>query len=108
MHYYMYNQIHRRSSDGIHWNQDGVRMQVNIILTHFCQSRQIPLPGRWRTGTENNASNVLLEETNNMCEQAGNDFGPKELPIAIANRKYVKAKRGLLREHPPSSPKNNN
>ncbi len=28
MHYQFTNQIHRRSSDGIHWNPDAVRMQV--------------------------------------------------------------------------------
>ena len=32
--------------DGIHWTQDAVRLQLNIILTHFCLSRDIKLPGR--------------------------------------------------------------
>ena len=44
MHYYMCNQIHRRAADGIHWNPDAVRMQINIFLTHFCLSRNIELP----------------------------------------------------------------
>ena len=32
--------------DGIHWTQAAVRFQVNLILTHFCLSRNLPLPRR--------------------------------------------------------------
>jgi len=46
LHYYLLHQVHKRMPDGIHWTQDAVRMQTNIILTHFCLSRKIPLPGR--------------------------------------------------------------
>merc|ERR1719513_88986 len=47
LHYWMVHQIHKRMPDGIHWTQDAVRLQLNIILTHFCLSRDIKLPGRW-------------------------------------------------------------
>ena len=43
---YQVHQIHKRMPDGIHWTQDAVRLQLNIILTHFCLSRDIKLPGR--------------------------------------------------------------
>ena len=46
LHYWMTHQIHKRMPDGIHWTQDAVRLQTNIILTHFCLSRDIKLPGR--------------------------------------------------------------
>ena len=32
--------------DGIHWTQAAVRFQMNLILTHFCLSRNISLPRR--------------------------------------------------------------
>ena len=40
-------QVHRRQPDGVHWTQVAVRFQVNLILTHFCKSRGLPLPGRY-------------------------------------------------------------
>merc|ERR1719431_2243887 len=46
LHYWMAHHIHRRVGDGIHWNQDAVRLQLNLILTHFCLSRGLELPGR--------------------------------------------------------------
>ena len=46
LHYWMTHQIHKRMPDGIHWTQDAVRLQLNIILTHVCLSRDIKLPGR--------------------------------------------------------------
>ena len=46
LHYHMLHQIHKRMPDGIHWTQQAVRFQLNIILTHYCLSRKIPLPGR--------------------------------------------------------------
>ena len=36
MHYYMASQIHPRAADGIHWNSEAYRIQVNVFLTHFC------------------------------------------------------------------------
>merc|ERR1711894_150571 len=47
LHYWMTHQIHKRMPDGIHWTQDAVRLQTNILLTHYCLSRDLPLPGRW-------------------------------------------------------------
>ena len=47
LHYWMTHQIHERMPDGIHWTQDAVGLQLNIILTHFCLARKLPLPGRW-------------------------------------------------------------
>merc|ERR1719381_83683 len=46
LHFYLLHQVHKRMPDGIHWTQDAVRLQLNIILTHYCLSRKIPLPGR--------------------------------------------------------------
>ena len=39
-------QVHKRMPDGIHWTQAAVRFQMNLILTHFCLSRNISLPRR--------------------------------------------------------------
>jgi hypothetical protein len=47
LHYWMVHQIHKRMPDGIHWTQDAVRLQLNIVLTHYCLSREVKLPGRW-------------------------------------------------------------
>ena len=43
LHYWMTHQIHKRMPDGIHWTQDAVRLQLNIILTHFCLARKLKL-----------------------------------------------------------------
>ena len=92
MHAYMLNQIHRRSSDGIHWNPDAVRMQVNIILTHYCLSRNIELKNRWKVGLPPDARNLMLEEAQGLAEAAKRDLERKiELPV----RKFVKAKRRI-------------
>ena len=45
LHYYMMHQVHKRKHDGVHWTQDAVRFQTNLILTHFCLSRDLELPG---------------------------------------------------------------
>lgn len=67
----MCNQIHRRSEDGIHWNPDAVRMQTNIIMTFFCNSRGLKLPGRV------NPTNPLLRETFVSARAASTDFHPE-------------------------------
>lgn len=46
LHHMLMHQVHKRMPDGIHWTQAAVRFQVNLILTHFCLSRNIPLPRR--------------------------------------------------------------
>ena len=65
LHYWMTHQIHKRMPDGIHWTQDAVRLQLNIILTHFCLSRDLELPGRW--GGE---ANRPLESAKRIAEAA--------------------------------------
>jgi hypothetical protein len=63
MHYYMCHQIHRRAADGIHWNSEAVRMQVNVFVTHFCLSRGLQLQNRWKeTPYGKMSENILLEE----------------------------------------------
>jgi len=68
LHYWMVHQIHKRMPDGIHWTQDAVRLQLNIILTHFCLSRDIKLPGRW--GGERNRP---LESAKRIADAATAD-----------------------------------
>ena len=36
--------IHLRRDDGIHWSAIGVRQMVNMILQHYVESREIPIP----------------------------------------------------------------
>jgi len=63
MHYYMSPQVHRRAADGIHWNSEAVRMQVNVFLTHFCLSRGIELQNKWKKSRRLvMPKNILLEE----------------------------------------------
>ena len=49
LHYHMMHQVHKRMPDGVHWTQAAVRFQVNHILTHWCLSRDLPLPHRDRS-----------------------------------------------------------
>ena len=72
LHYWMTHQIHKRMPDGIHWTQDAVRLQLNIILTHFCLSRKLPLPGRW-----GGSRNRPLESAERIAKAA--DEGPVEI-----------------------------
>jgi len=69
LHYWMMHQIHKRMPDGIHWTSDAIRMQLNIILTHLCLSRDIPLPGRW-----GGDRNTPLESAQKFAKAA--DAGP--------------------------------
>jgi len=69
LHYWMTHQIHKRMPDGIHWTQDAVRLQLNIILTHVCLSRDIKLPGRW--GGERNRP---LESARRIANAAISDL----------------------------------
>jgi len=72
LHYWMTHQIHKRMPDGIHWTQDAVRLQLNIILTHFCLARKLPLPGRW-----GGPRNRPLESAEKIAKAA--DEGPVEI-----------------------------
>ena len=72
LHYWMTHQIHKRMPDGIHWTQDAVRLQLNIILTHFCLARKLSLPGRW-----GGARNRPLESAEMIAKAA--DEGPVEI-----------------------------
>jgi len=72
LHYWMTHQIHKRMPDGIHWTQDAVRLQLNIILTHFCLSRKLALPGRW-----GGSRNRPLESAEMIAKAA--DEGPVEI-----------------------------
>ena len=72
LHYWMTHQIHKRMPDGIHWTQDAVRLQLNIILTHYCLARKLALPGRW-----GGARNRPLESAEMIAKAA--DVGVVEI-----------------------------
>ena len=46
LHFSFQGLLHLRRDDGIHWSAKGVRGMVNVILQHFSESRDIPLPGK--------------------------------------------------------------
>ncbi|CAL1539748.1 unnamed protein product, partial [Lymnaea stagnalis] len=46
LHFYLRHQLHRRVRDGIHWDMIAHRQITNIILTHVCESWNIPIPKR--------------------------------------------------------------
>jgi len=83
MHYWMLHQIHKRTPDGIHWSSDAVRLQLNIILTHFCMSRDLKLPGRW-----GGARNRPLETVQNFAKVA--EVGPVRVVADSGSRKRKK------------------
>merc|ERR1719348_1615383 len=87
----MTHQIHKRMPDGIHWTQDAVRLQLNIILTHFCLARKIPLPGRW-----GGARNRPLESAEMIAKAAD------EGPVEIVKDDGVKRKNRNNEEEPPA------
>jgi len=90
LHYWMTHQIHKRMPDGIHWTQDAVRLQLNIILTHFCLARKLPLPGRW-----GGARNRPMESAEKIAEAA--DEGLVEI-----EREEVKRKGRDEDDEPPT------
>lgn len=49
MHYHLFHQALRHSSDGIHWNPDAIRMQSNVFMSHVVLSRpgSEQLPANW-------------------------------------------------------------
>ena len=48
LHFVFQGLIHLRRDDGIHWTAGAIRLMVNMILHHFIESRDIPLPGSGR------------------------------------------------------------
>ena len=46
LHFYLRHQIHRRVSDGIHWDNTALRRIVNLFLTHIAEAWGVTLPGR--------------------------------------------------------------
>ena len=46
LHFVFQGLLHLRRDDGIHWSAKGVRGMLNVILQHFSESRDIPLPGK--------------------------------------------------------------
>lgn len=97
MHYYMHMQIHRRAADGIHWNPDAVRMQVNILLTHYALSRDLPLPNRWDVGMtepeKEMVKNVLLDLAKEFAKAADDDYQPQPLPQQPRRREAIMSER---------------
>ena len=92
LHYWMTHQIHKRMPDGIHWTQDAVRLQLNIILTHFCLARKLSLPGRW-----GGARNRPLESAEMIAKAA--DGGPVEI---VREEDDEGKRKGTGGEEPPA------
>lgn len=82
LHYWMTHQIHKRMPDGVHWSQEAVRLQLNIILTHFCLSRNLPLPGR-SSGTRNKA----LESATKIAKVADDEDFMEIVKEEVGKRK---------------------
>jgi hypothetical protein len=100
MHYYLLKQINRRCPDGIHWNPDAVRLQLNIVMTHICLARDMPLTDRWKVGLKpDEMKNTLLDEAKEIAEAATNDINEQlEIQNAMKNcsvepRRIAVAKR---------------
>ena len=102
MHYLMKNQAHRWANDGIHWNPDGTRFQANAILTHFCQSREIALPGQIK-------NNCMLEESKRIIENTKLDLEPeKRQHIKFPSSYEPKRRKSEDAEEPPRKKANDN
>ena len=46
LHYFLQLQLQLRRDDGVHWSARGLRLMVNILLSHFTVSRDLLLPGQ--------------------------------------------------------------
>jgi len=79
LHYWLTHQIHKRMPDGLHWNQDAVRFQLNTVLTHFCLSRKIPLPDT-SGGIRNSSleSAIMIAEVADREKEEDNDNEDEE------------------------------
>lgn len=103
MHYACHKNVYRRCGDGIHWNPDGVRYQTNVWLTHYCLSRQLQLPNKWKKNGED--VNVNLNEAIRIANVADMDYLPvlNDDPLVNTNdRRFVKAKRRFNAAKSPS------
>ena len=69
------------------------RVQLNIILTHFCLARKLPLPGRW-----GGARNRPLDSAEKIAKAA--DEGPVEI-----EREEIKRKGTDEDDEPPAKKK---
>ncbi|XP_064086794.1 PC-esterase domain-containing protein 1A-like [Macrobrachium nipponense] len=47
LHYHMRHELHRRATDGIHWEPAAVRYMTNLLLTHIALNLDEPLPGNF-------------------------------------------------------------
>ena len=83
LHYYMMHQVHKRKHDGVHWTQDAVRFQTNLILTHYCLSRDLELPGRDKS--------KIVEVAKKVAQAA--DEGPCNIVLKDGNGNEMKRKR---------------
>merc|ERR1719180_538373 len=85
----MTHQIHKRMPDGIHWTQHAVRLQLDIILTHFWLSRDIKVPGRW--GGERNRP---LESARRIADAAISDLKEHKEGPATKRRRVEETNSG--------------
>jgi len=83
LHHYMMHQVHKRKHDGVHWTQDAVRFQTNLILTHYSLSRDIELPGREK--------GKIVEVAKKVAQAA--EEGPFDIVVKDSNDNEVKKKR---------------
>jgi len=96
MHYNCHKTVFRRCGDGIHWNPDGVRYQTNTWLTHYCLSRNLPLPNKWKKQPTD--VNCNLDQAIQIAEVADTDYltvanNNNQPTVSISDRKFVKARR---------------
>ena len=75
LHYWMLHMVYLRKADGLHWTQDAVRLQTNIILTHLCTSRDIPLPDSDQEDNElkKQAERLALIKTSDKHDDTDSD-----------------------------------
>ena len=57
LHYVFQGLINLRRDD-IHWTTKAIRLMVNMILQHFVDSREIPLPGTGRANINKSTKSI--------------------------------------------------
>lgn len=72
MHYHFQYQLHRRASDGVHWNMFAHRRMTNILLSHISQAWEKELPQLpWADNSRIDfASDDIAMNTTNVLKQA--------------------------------------